>query len=85
MGEAWTDEAFPIECLWNDAKKTLNQRTTTDTDTVTKVTIALTTGSLVMTNLSEVGRTLTIIHLIHDISHQQVVALQTFSSLKASQ
>ena len=72
-GVTWTDDATSIECLRNDTKETLNQRTTADADTIAKVTIALTTGCIVMTYLSEVAWALSVVHLIHDITHQQLM------------
>ena len=84
-GEPRTDDALAIERLRDDAKQALQQRTTADADTITKVAITLSTGRIVMTNLTEVGRTLSVVHLIHDVGFHQLVALVGTSGLKVSQ
>ena len=51
-----TDDALAVKRLGNDTKESLYQCAATDTDTIAEVTITLTTGCVVLADLSKVGR-----------------------------
>ena len=72
--EVGTDDALSVERLRDDAKESLNERTAGDADTVAEVAIALATGSIVLTDLPEVGWRLAVVHLVEDVGLHQVVA-----------
>ena len=77
-GEAGTDDTRAVQCLGNNTEESLNQRPAADADTVAEVTIALPSGRIVVADLSEVGRTLAVVHLIHDVRfHQPITLLRT--------
>ena len=64
LRESRAQDALSVECLWNDAKEALQQRSGRDAYAVAKVAIALATRSIVVAHLSEVGRRLSVVHLV---------------------
>ena len=85
LREAGTDDTTPLESVRQNAEKPLNKRACRYTDAVAKVAIALTTGSIILADLSEIGRTLPVVHLVHHIGHHQLVALLRASCFEISQ
>ena len=64
LRESRAQDALPVERLRNDAKEALQQRSGRDAYAVAKVAIALATRSIVVAHLSEVGRRLSVVHLV---------------------
>ena len=63
----------------------MDERAAGDTYAVAKVAIALATSSIIITDLAEIARTLSVVHLVEDIGLHQPEALSLTASLETGQ
>ena len=85
LGKARTENALSVERLRNDSKEPLQQGSRRDADAIAKIPVALSTCRIIMTHLSEVGRRLTIVHLVYHVCLHQSETLFMAPCLEISQ
>ena len=85
LRESWLDVADAVECLRDDAEKSLEEGTGRDASVVGEIAVALASCCVVETHLSQVAWAVAQIHLVHDVSLQKLVCLVGLSCLEKSQ
>ena len=76
-----TDNALTIERLGNHTKESLYQCAAADSDAIAEITITLPSRSIILADLSKVGRRLSIIHLVKDVRFHQTETFVSTSCL----
>ena len=83
--EAWADDAHRIECMGDNAEKSLYEGTGGSSRTVGEVSVALATGGIKETDLPKIGRTAAKVHLVEHVGLEQLESLAGTSGLEVSQ
>ena len=85
LGESRTNDTLSLQGVGLNAEKSLNERAGRDAYAIAEITVTLTSGCVILAHLSEVGRRLAIVHLVHHIGLHQAEALLCPTRLKVGQ